>query len=235
MIGVHRMRRATGYGLLIVTLAITTSCRSTRNATAHAPASLDGVQALYRVQLAQRNERDSGRLTLRAWSASDFLLDLRDAFGRGLWRLRVSGDTAWIADLQNRRYCALDPDRSLLRTTWAGLSPRRVPRILLGMSPVRIDRAASSSVHASTRQATTSEGEWRLIWRGAALDRWSLWRDGRSVLWWQREAMGGVLSGPSGAQLRWRLKVAEALTDEAESPRQPEGFNEVECEDLALP
>lgn len=86
-----------------------------------------------------------------------------------------------------------------------------------------------------TRQATTSEGEWRLTWRGGELNRWSLWRDGRPVLWWQRESLGGVLSGPSGAQLRWRLKVAEPLPAEPRTPPRPAGLSEVRCEDLALP
>jgi hypothetical protein len=235
---VHRAPRAGRLAaiLLIILVAVANAgCRSSGRSLPRTLNSLEGTQALYRVQFAHRKQRDSGRLTLRSWSESDFVVEVRDAFGRGLWRLRVADDVAWIADLQHRRICSVDPDRSLLRTEWAGLSPRRLPRILLGLPPVHVTGASHSGGHAATRQTTTVEGEWRLTWRRGVLDRWSLWRSGRPALWWQREAAGGVLSGPSGAQLRWRLKVAEPLTARDDARGRPTAFEEVRCEDLALP
>jgi len=225
------MRVAVPGALVCIALA----CRSTRLA---APvASLDGVQLLFRVEYAASDGSGggSGRLTLRSWDDSHFLLDLRDPFGRGVWELRVAGDEAWIIDLQQRRYCSLDAHRSLWRTAWAGLSPRRVPRILLGLSPLASDGRGGEAVGNEARQTTTDEGQWRLTWHQGRLERWSLWRQGRAVLWWQREPMGGALSGASGGQLRWRLKVAEALDESAPARPGAPTLPEVSCEQLALP
>lgn len=206
-----------------------------RSPVVRAPTALEGVQVLFRIQFQQGDENGTGRLTLRSWAASDFALELRDTFGRGLWELRLNGDAGWIADLQNRRVCRIQADRSLLKTAWAGLSPRRLPRVLLGLDPLARSSERDGGGRRGNERAETDEGEWHFTWSDGVLDRWSLWREGQPALWWQREAAGGVLSGSSGAQLRWRVKVAEPIDSQAERPTRPASFIEVSCDQLALP
>lgn len=229
------IRRVVGVSSLLTLAVLAAGCRSIGSRTARTPTALNGVQVLFRIEFAQGDDSGSGRLTLRSWTGSDFALELRDTFGRGLWELRLSGDSGWIADLQNDRYCGIEADRSLLKTVWAGLSPRRLPRVLLGLDPLTRPSRESEGTMPGDRLAETSEGQWHLTWSDGVLDRWSLWREGRPVLWWQRESAGGVLSGVSGAQLRWRVKVAEPIDDRVLRPVRPANFSEVRCDQLALP
>ena len=60
---------------------------------------------------------------------------------------------------------------------------------------------------------------------------WTLWADGRPLLWWGRQPAGGILSHREGAQFRWRETVAEPLSGDLRELTVPPDYRRGACDD----
>ena len=145
------------------------------------------TQSLFRVHYQGPDGSGAFRLVLKLESAERYLIETKDRFGRGLWRIEANGSGTVLVDDRRKIFCASED----------GI---RIPEITLESLPLEELRwAVITTLTAS----------------GPEPSGWTLWQNGEPWLWWHGEAAGeGMLSHRAGTQLRWKRVAGEPLSGE---------------------
>lgn len=190
----------------------------------------EGRRELYRVGYQGPSGGGSLRLALLVAAEEGYQARASDGFGRALWSLEVSADRATLVDHRQRRYCVSDGELEIPELALGALPLERLPAVLAGELPAEPRRPADDRgdfVDAAGRRWTSSVA-------GDRVEAWTLWREGRPLVWWKRSEPGAVLSHRDGAQLRWRRSVAEALEAPLAALVVPAEYTAAGCEELAV-
>lgn len=192
--------------------------------------AIDPVQALFRLQFAGPRGSIALRLVLRRAARDRYEMRAAGPLGRTLWRLAVAEGTALLIDERNGRFCRMQGEARLEALRLPPLPLETLAAALLGEPPVP---AAVGDGHGEWR----ADGGRRWTWSAHAgrVLSWTLWQEGRPLVWWRRESHGGLLSVRGGAQLRWSEVVREPLRESLAAPQAPTGGVEADCDALGLP
>ncbi len=186
-----------------------------------------GTQSLFRVHYGGRAGSGAFRLVLKLESADRYLVETRDRFGRGLWRIAAAPTGTVLVDDRQDLFCVSDGEIRIPEMALETLPIRELPAILLGRLPGGLEPGASEGEYRD-RQGR----RWTVAVAGARLSRWTVWQAGEPWLWWLQEAAGqGVLSHRAGTQLRWRRVAGEPLIGEIPPLSLTPGHIEIGCED----
>jgi hypothetical protein len=191
------------------------------------------TQSLYRVDVQGDGRSGRMRLVLRddpAHPAAGFHLAAADSFGRPLWTLAEAGSAVGVVDHRGHAFCRASAGVTLPEAGLAGLPPEVLPRLLRGLLPIEpvgpIESTAADGDAIDFRDAAGRR--WTATFEGGEPVTWTLWQEGRPLLWWQRQPGGGVLSHREGSQFRWRQSVVEQHAGEFVL-QVPEDYHHADC------
>lgn len=213
---IHVCRRLTVVAIVISGLAALT-CRSLAPTP---PVPGEAEQLLYRVEYEAADERGGARLVLRRWSLERYSLQVSDRLAGALWTFEVDGAKSILLDHVAQRYCEGLQELTLPEIGIVDLPSGALPRVLTGLPPFPLPSGGERPSEVRDPRGRRI----RLRWGDEGLSRWSLWEDGRPVMWWQGDARHGILSHAAGYQLRWRLRVREPMRQSAPPLRAPTGY-----------
>lgn len=191
----------------------------------------EGRRQLFRVGYQGPGGSGSLRLALLESGPAFYQAKASDAFGRGLWSLALAGNLATFVDHRQRRYCVTEQELRIPELALGSLALDRLPVVLAGEIP-----AAARRTGDDPGDFVDVEGRrWTARREQDVLQAWTLWQDGRPLLWWQRREQGGMLSHRDGAQFRWRRSVVEPLPEAPPALAIPTEYLAVDCQDLSAP
>lgn len=191
------------------------------------------TQRLFRVRYEGQEGRGGMKLVLKLASETWFQVSTSDALGRPLWSLQAREGESLLIDHRGRQFCSGEqvrlPDPVLEAMPWESL-----PRVLLGFLPTMPDTIVQSSAEAIEFQSFDGRRWTARLDSGRPLS-WVLWEADRPVLWWSRQADGGLLSHRQGIQIKWREVVGERLRAPLEDLQVPTGYQPSICDASHLP
>lgn len=195
-------------------------------------------QWLYRAELDSGEGHGSMRLTLRQFSETEFELAASDLLGEQRWRILAGASEALLLDPQGGRFCRANRSLPLMVRGFPSPLPLEdLPRLLRRLLPgpaggeeATITGGRAGWIDRAGRRWTgeRSQGRW---------SRWTLWQEGRPVLWFRGETEEATLSGREPAfQLRWRETAREdlAATQQLDLSAAA-GYEEESCLEPAAP
>ncbi len=186
------------------------------------------TQRLYRVKY-RGPEGDFGfKLVLYLEGEARYRMQASD-LGRKLWSLAVDGQDAVWLDYKRKRYCRSDAAEQLRFVPLADLPLVALPRLLLGRLPA--EPAASLKRSEERVSFLDARGQlWSGSLNGDELEWWSLVEAEEAVVWWRREARGGVFAARDGKQeVRWEEMVREPLEEPLDALEIPAKYQPDEC------
>lgn len=185
-----------------------------------------GTQQLFRVRYDGPLGSGGFRLILSLERRDRYRVAAKDRFGRGVWRLDVSGRSSLIVDDRSKRYCRSEEGVRIPELALEALPLEGLPAVLHGRLPEDLTPATEPG------EFLDSHGR-RWTVRGSATepDGWTVWEEGEPWLWWQRlEAGAGVLSHRGGSQWNWRLIAREPLASDLDDLVLESSYRWVGCD-----
>jgi hypothetical protein len=185
------------------------------------------TQSLFRVHY--QGEAGSGafRLVLKLESAERYLIETKDRFGRGLWRIEADHSGALMVDDRRQVFCSSDGGIRIPELALELLPLDDLPTILLGRLPGDLEAVAGDGEYRDGHGR-----RWTVATDGAEISRWTLWAVGEPWVWWRREGRGeGVLSHRAGTQLSWKRVAGESMKGEVSRLVPASDYRKVTCED----
>lgn len=184
-----------------------------------------GTQSLFRVRYQGAAGSGSFRLVLKLERSDRYLVETKDRFGRGLWRIEADSAEKVLIDDRRRVYCTTEGGIRIPEMAMESLPLSQLPAILLGRLPGDLKPGDDGDYR-------DVEGRvWRVNTTGAELSGWTLLEEEEPWVWWSREASGnGVLSHRTGTQLRWRLVAIEPMSGEIQGLVLTPDYFEIACE-----
>ncbi len=172
------------------------------------------TQSLFRVHYQGPDGSGAFRLVLKLESAERYLIETKDRFGRGLWRIEADRSGTVLVDDRRKIFCASEDGIRIPEITLESLPLEELPAILLGRLPGDLESVAGDGEYRDRKGR-----RWTVITTltasGPEPSGWTLWENGEPWLWWHGEAAGeGMLSHRAGTQLRWKRVAGEPLSGE---------------------
>lgn len=162
------------------------------------------------------------RLILKLESRDRYLIETKDRFGRGLWRVDHDPERTVLIDDRRNTYCESEGGIRIPEIALESLPLEELPAILLGRLPGDLTALGTPGSYRDPRGRRWTVG----------VSSWTVWQGGEPWLWWGRDEEGeGVLSHREGSQLRWRQVAGERLAGELELVRLESSFVLVDCGD----
>lgn len=190
------------------------------------------TQSLFRVDVQGEEQSGRMRLVLRddpEHRAAGFHLAASDPFGRPLWTLAAVGSQIGVIDHRERAFCRASGGVTLPEVGLAGLPPEVLPRLLRGLLPIEPPGSSDPATGGDEIDFRDAAGRrWSATFEAGEPATWTLWQEGRPLLWWRRQPGGGVLSHREGTQFRWRRSVVERQTGEFVL-QVPEDYHHADC------
>lgn len=184
------------------------------------------TQSLFRVHYQGPDGSGAFRLVLKLESAEHYLIETKDRFGRGLWRIVADRSGTLFVDDRRKIFCSSEGGVRIPEMTLESLPIEELPAILLGRLPGDLEPAAVEGEYRDRNGR-----RWTVITTGPEPSGWTLWEDGEPWVWWHREAAGeGVLSHRAGTQLRWKRVAREPLSGEIAPLVLTPKYESVACE-----
>ena len=171
-------------------------------------------------------------MILRLAGPQRYQLTAADALGRALWAADYQRGEFLFIDFRRRLACRSRKGFPVPEVALQSLPVAELPAVLLGRLPGRLvatsDRGTSDDFTDFEGHRWTVEGA-----RDGTVASWTLWLEGRPVLWFRQLEEESVLSHRQGSQFRWRQTVAEPMNAVLEPVSSPAGVRFVECELLS--
>ncbi len=188
------------------------------------------TQSLFRVHYQGPDGSGAFRLVLKLESAERYLIETKDRFGRGLWRIEADGSGTVLVDDRRKIFCASEDGIRIPEITLESLPLEELPAILLGRLPGDLESVAGDGEYRDRNGR-----RWTVITTltasGPEPSGWTLWENGEPWLWWHGEAAGeGMLSHRAGTQLRWKRVAGEPLSGEIAPLVLTPKYESVACE-----
>lgn len=189
------------------------------------PSETPPTQTLFRVSYDGPAGDGRLRLVLRRAAADRFQIRTADALGRAVWSLELAASEVLLVDHRERSACRAGAELRVPEIALAPLPLVAIPRVLSGETPL------VPPAGADTEDWTDPSGRrWTARHQAGELEAWTLWEEGRPVLWWSRQPRGGILSHRDGSQFRWKQAASEPLAEAAYPPLEvPEGYELGTC------
>ncbi len=184
------------------------------------------TQSLFRVRYQGAAGSGSLRLVLKLESADRYLIETKDRFGRGLWRIEADSSARVLVDDRRRVFCETEGGIRIPEMGMESLPLSQLPAILLGRLPGDLKPTGGAGEYQDL------EGRfWTARATGSELSSWTLLEGDEPWVWWSRQASGdGVLSHRTGSQLRWRLVAIEPMSLEIPRLVLTEEYVRIACE-----
>jgi hypothetical protein len=195
-------------------------------------------QALFRVRYRGGDGRGRVRLTLRQSSVERFQMTAADSFGRRLWSFDRGQAGSLFLDHRAEAVCRFEGDVVIDAIALKDLPVRLLPRVLLGELPsMPVDTEVAEDAERFLSSSEVGEVEYedsdRRRWTARfanGLASWTLWDADAPLLWWRREARGGILSHRDGAQALWVMTASEVAREGIRALAVPDGYGAGDCD-----
>lgn len=185
------------------------------------------TQSLFRVHYRGAAGSGAFRLVLKLESAERYLIQTKDRFGRGLWRIDAGPSGSVLVDDRQRLFCASDGGIRIPEIALESLPLGELPAILLGRLPGDLEE-----VTAGGEYRDRCGRRWTVSGNGPEPSKWTVWQSDEPWLWWRREAAGeGLLSHRAGTQLRWKRVADEPMSGEIPELALTPEYVKIACED----
>ncbi|MEE8277191.1 MAG: hypothetical protein V3R89_00505 [Thermoanaerobaculia bacterium] len=188
------------------------------------------TQRLFRVRYDGPEGGGSMRMVLRLEVVGSFQITASDALGRALWSLEARDQGFLLLQHRQRTYCRSGGGLILPEVALSPLPVETLPSVLLGylpMPPAHDDGELPGEIDFLDGGGR----RWTARAEFGELAAWTLWSEGRPMLWWTRQERGGILSHRQGVQFRWRQVVREPLSGGLERLRVPDGYRQESCDE----
>ncbi len=167
-------------------------------------------------------------------SAPLFSLMASDPFGRSLWDFQIDRDQSYFVDHRESKICSIDSLMVLPGDTLEMFPLASLPLVLLGYLPAS-PRSGLVSSDEGLSFIDDQGRKWTATLKEQQVSSWTLWMGDEPLLWWTRQAKGGILSHRRGSQFRWKEVVAEALDSPYSGVELPSTYQRVICSESDLP
>ncbi len=188
------------------------------------------TQRLLRVRYQGQDGEVGFRTVLRVSDPTHFQMRAVDLIGRPLWGIEYADPEVYFINYREKLDCRTAEPIAIHEMALEFLPVAELPAVLLG----RLPRPLFARRPGDEEGLVDDLGRrWSVSRDGPSISGWTMWREGRPLLWFRRVAGGGILSHREGSQFRWRETLVEPL-DEAPQPLEsPARTRTVTCESLA--
>lgn len=192
------------------------------------------TRRLFRVSYSGHEGSGSLRVVMILASGPLFSLMASDPLGRSLWDLQIDRDQSFFVNHRESKICPIDSLMVLPGDTLEMFPLESLPLVLLGYLP-----ATPQTGQISSDEELSFLDDQGRRWTAALKDRqvssWTLWMGEEPLLWWTRQAKGGILSHRRGSQFRWKEVVVEALDGPYGGVEPQSSYQRVVCSESDLP
>ncbi|HEX5758285.1 MAG TPA: hypothetical protein VF121_03745 [Thermoanaerobaculia bacterium] len=152
-----------------------------------------------------------------------------DPVGRALWTLDVQGTRGLFLDHRGRAYCRFEGRFDISGLPLGPFPLLSLPALLLE----RVPGEPAAPPRQSGREVVFEDAarrRWTATLQGGQVASWTVWEGEEPAYWWVRREGWAILSDRrQGAQVRWRLVVAEPLAEPPAPLAPPQGFRPGDC------
>ena len=188
------------------------------------------TQRLLRIRYQGEDGEVGFRTVLRVSDPEHFQMRAVDLIGRPLWGLQYAHPEIHFINYREKLDCRTVEPVVINEMALEYLPVSELPAVLIGRLPRPL---FATRLGAEERFVDDLGRRWSVSRDGPSISGWTLWNEGRPLLWVRRITGGGMLSHREGSQFRWRETLVEPMDEVPPALEPPARTRTVACEALA--